>query len=270
MTNDDVIPKTESATEQIAERKIMPFPDMFIVSLKDSKRRQHCAERMKKHDVKWEWFDGINGRELSEKDKCRLVNDEFWRANRGRRLSPGEIGCALSHLYLWQKIIDKGIPFAVILEDDAVLKDDFFAVVRDAVENKTDWDMIILHPKKRYAVDTVICNIGKEGRQLVRYKRRVGQTLAYIITAEAAEKLVNYCAEIRAPIDWLTGEWWRNELRYYGVIPQVAYVAEVPSEIQVLSRCPRTLREHFSAFCYRMSDWMLRRRMLRTIKPKQQ
>ena len=34
------------------------------------------------------------------------------------KLKPGEFGCALSHLKIWEKIIDTGVP-ALILEDDA-------------------------------------------------------------------------------------------------------------------------------------------------------
>ena len=36
----------------------------------------------------------------------------------------GEIGCALSHIYLWQKLLDSKHPFAIVFEDDAIIKGD--------------------------------------------------------------------------------------------------------------------------------------------------
>lgn len=37
----------------------------------------------------------------------------------------GEVGCTLSHLYCWQDIVRRAVPIAAVLEDDAVLTDDF-------------------------------------------------------------------------------------------------------------------------------------------------
>lgn len=50
-----------------------------------------------------------------------------WRASGGvpiysfaGGLNPGQIGCAQSHISIWKKIVDSGLDYALILEDDAM------------------------------------------------------------------------------------------------------------------------------------------------------
>ena len=61
------------------------------------------------------------------------------------QLSPGEVGCYASHLMVAHKIVAERLPYAVALEDDAVLDDDFLAACADAVQHAPDdWDLIHL------------------------------------------------------------------------------------------------------------------------------
>ena len=42
-------------------------------------------------------------------------------------LSQGEVGIWLSHLTTWHDIVEQGLPFALVLEDDVVLSADIKA-----------------------------------------------------------------------------------------------------------------------------------------------
>jgi glycosyl transferase family 25 len=46
-------------------------------------------------------------------------------------LTPGVIGCALSHLKIYKKIVDENIPLALVLEDDALPRSDLATVLAD-------------------------------------------------------------------------------------------------------------------------------------------
>ena len=237
------------------------IPPIFCISLaRAADRRLRMAGHMRDLGLRCEMIDAVDGKFVSAADHRIFVEDEFWRVHRGRRLSPGEVGCFLSHYRLWQKIFVQKIPRALVLEDDAVLDSDIGDIVARVMECEAEWDVVILHAKKSYAHD-VVCPLGG-GRDLVRFRRRVGQTVAYLITDKAAEKLVDYCTPLRAPVDWLCAEWWRNGLKYYGVSPAAARHDREESTIQVLPKCPRSSGEHFSALRYRFADWNLRRRML--------
>jgi len=62
--------------------------------------------------------DGINRTSLIR----RLIKRNF--ATKDWALTPGEIGCALSHIKVWKKVSRGGLP-AIILEDDAEIASSF-------------------------------------------------------------------------------------------------------------------------------------------------
>lgn len=92
----------------------------------------------------------------------------------------------------------------------------------------------MLAPKRRYRVDREIAALAAD-RSLVRFARRVAGAVGYLIRLEAAEDLLHYCWRIRAPIDWLYAEWWKNGLRVYAVDPAIVLHAGLPSTIQARS-----------------------------------
>ncbi|MDE0407754.1 MAG: glycosyltransferase family 25 protein, partial [Alphaproteobacteria bacterium] len=181
-------------------------PPIFVVSLvRETERR--AAMRKELADFEFEFFDAIDGNEI---DECRYrhrLQAEWWRIMRGRILSPGEIGCFLSHYALWERLVETGTPHAIVLEDDARLEDGFPVVVEEILKSGVEWDVVHLAPKKRYAIERVLAVLDGV-RWLVRYRRRFGGAVGYLIRLEAAEALLHYCWRIRAPIDWLYAEWW--------------------------------------------------------------
>ena len=46
-------------------------------------------------------------------------------------MTKGEIGCALSHLKIYQKTVDEDIPYALILEDDTLFDTEFPKYLND-------------------------------------------------------------------------------------------------------------------------------------------
>ena len=91
-------------------------------------------------------------------------------------------------------------------------------------------------------------------RSLVRFRRRAGGAVGYLIRLEAAEVLLHYCWRIRAPIDWLTAEWWQNGLRYYAVDPRIVSHAGLRSTICTNPKVRRIPLEHIAAGFYRWAD----------------
>ncbi len=48
----------------------------------------------------------------------------------GREMADPEFGCALSHLFVYKKIIDEKIDYTIVLEDDAILGQDFAKMIK--------------------------------------------------------------------------------------------------------------------------------------------
>jgi glycosyl transferase family 25 len=57
-----------------------------------------------------------------EKNKLNVKNYKYHFLN---KFTPGELGCFLSHLLIWKKMIDENIDRALIFEDDCILSNDF-------------------------------------------------------------------------------------------------------------------------------------------------
>ena len=57
----------------------------------------------------------------------------------------GVIGCALSHFYLWKKIVDENIESCIISEDDINLKDNFIKNLNYILNIKKNNEIIFLY-----------------------------------------------------------------------------------------------------------------------------
>src|SRR4029079_18979781 len=81
----------------------------FLISLdRNPERLAHMRAVLAAASIPYERITAVDGR--------RLTPDDLAKASAS--LSPGEVGCVLSHRIAWQRIADGSDPFAVVLEDD--------------------------------------------------------------------------------------------------------------------------------------------------------
>jgi glycosyl transferase family 25 len=97
----------------------------FIISLpKDRHRRESLERQLGKLAIPFSVMEAVHGEALSA-EELEASYDRKKAINLfNRELSKGEIGCALSHMSIYQKMIAEDIPHALILEDDAKILDD--------------------------------------------------------------------------------------------------------------------------------------------------
>ena len=232
------------------------MPPIFVISLeRDVERRAAMRQELAAFD--FEFFDAVDGDELDESAYRHRMQTDWWRIMRGRDLSPGEIGCFLSHYALWQRMVETGTPSALILEDDARLEDGFAVIVEEILKADVEWDIVNLAPKRQYRIDRMLAVLDGV-RWLVCYGRRFGGAVGYLIRLEAAEALLHHCWRIRAPIDWLYAEWWQNGLAFLAVDPAIVRHAGVEPTIRTRPKAKRTVLEHAAAASYRLADWLRR------------
>lgn len=191
---------------------------IFVISLaRAAKRRADISARLKTAGVEFEIVDAVDGKTLDEKEyRHRLINDLYY-CPQATDLSPSEIGCFLSHYNLWKRIVAEKIPFALVLEYDAVWSDDFFNICEAVVASKYYWNAVHLAGRKPVKVLSEIESYGQ--RQLIRAKR-VGQTtVAYLIDYDGAVKFIKLNYEIRAQIDHQWINYWRGGVYFYRINP---------------------------------------------------
>lgn len=169
---------------------------IFIINLdKDVKRLTNAYEQLDKYEFKnYEKFTGIYGKQLSIDE----INDNTTFI--GKLLaSKSMIGCGLSHIKLWQKIVNENIELSLILEDDFIFHDDF--------KNKLDNILLNIPNNNYHLIYLSSCIFQNKYLKLYDindyfYKQLfIVQTLSYIITLDGAKKLLKYINKVSYHID---------------------------------------------------------------------
>jgi len=95
---------------------------IFVINLeKDHARRESISAQLEALGLSYEMIPAVYGAGLSVEDRSKLYDDRKAKLYRSRSLTPAEIGCALSHLRVYRTMIERGINYALILEDDVTL-----------------------------------------------------------------------------------------------------------------------------------------------------
>ena len=98
---------------------------IYVVSLKSStQRRKSIIKQFQRYNINFEFFDAINGKELSEEEITKYCDLKILSEN-PKWLNRGCIGCILSHALIYQRVIDENLKGAIILEDDMLINSEF-------------------------------------------------------------------------------------------------------------------------------------------------
>jgi glycosyl transferase family 25 len=194
------------------------LPAIFIISLKHSaERRALMTARLNELKLPHAFFDAVDGAAL-DPDTSPDYDGLRRRLFFGRDLTRGEIGCTLSHRAVLQKIVDENIPHALILEDDARMKDDLPGVLSALMADK-NWDMVrfLGRPKTLRDMRDIRPLCGPYS--LTRAFGTPGGAYAYLVTRDAAARLLPFMQRNWQPNDMILGQTWRTGLDVYAVSP---------------------------------------------------
>lgn len=104
----------------------------FVINLeKQEKRREIISKQLNALHIPFEIFPAVNGRLLTQEQISQLYDREKALKKGYYDLTLPEIGCALSHINIYKKIVSENIPYALILEDDAFLNPELPKVLLD-------------------------------------------------------------------------------------------------------------------------------------------
>lgn len=110
---------------------------VIIISLKsDYGRREKIAKLLTDANIDYNFFDAIDYRsELFQEKKKDALNNNT--PNTYGEMTEPEMACTFSHLAVYQQIVDCGLEWALILEDDVTF-DHRLADVVNALSQSTD------------------------------------------------------------------------------------------------------------------------------------
>lgn len=172
----------------------------YIINASDAKERQVF---MKKQFEKWggaNFFEAIMGQDVSPENwKKWVVPDDICS------LRKGEVGCALSHINCYKKLLASDEPYLFLFEDDIKISDRFFKSIDDICEYmdvQTEPVVILFFD----IFDTRVHKIGTIGRDIGVYRALGGcGTFGYVINRKAAANLIRMNLPIFTQADaWRT------------------------------------------------------------------
>ncbi len=115
---------------------------MWLISLASStERRARAVAQLEKAGLPFSVFDAIDGT-AQALQLIERVDAPAYQRNMGTSLPPGKMGVYASHLAVWQEFINSEKHFALVLEDDIVLHDDFLDALHTALSIPDRWDVI--------------------------------------------------------------------------------------------------------------------------------
>lgn len=170
----------------------------IVISLKTATaRREHIRKEFGKQNINFDFFDALTpdlAKPLAEKMHLN-VGDEY--------LTGGELACFMSHVSVWQKMVDKQIPHLAVFEDDVYLGEnaDYFLSQDDWIQN--DWDIIKIEAfADKVFLSGPKINIANGSRQIVQLTGKNLGTAGYILSLNGAQKYLDYICKIQLiPLD---------------------------------------------------------------------
>jgi GR25 family glycosyltransferase involved in LPS biosynthesis len=222
------------------------LPKTFVVNL--DRRPDRLLKFGQRFPRVGEWtyeiFSAIDGNKLKingefpESIQHLFRNNDFCSKN-------SVIGCAMSHIKIWQQLVnDKDSNSYIIYEDDVEFVENYAWKLYSLLQNITfDWDILFLGHLMCYELQTTHRLESDElskWESMVKYilptrSSYVG-TASYIISKRGASKLLEYIEKngVQHGIDYMMQLLFPKLLRAYGVNPMINY-ADYSSCL-----CPRT------------------------------
>ena len=189
---------------------------IFVINLDTSISRMRESQNQL-WNFDFERVSAIDGSKLDHDALTRFYDAELNYQQYHSVLTPGEIGCYLSHRKVWQKIVNENLDFALVLEDDFINNAALSKLMHDVAQIEQLWDCIKLaeFPIKRKVVFSE--RLGNTNLEI--YNKIPAKTCAQIISLVGAKKLLAMSEKFGRPVDIDIQHWWESDLRVFGLKP---------------------------------------------------
>ena len=186
----------------------------YVISLiRETKRRKHIEQEFGQQNIPFSFFDAVTPDRIEDvAKKFNIILDRSSEA----KLWDGEIGCALSHISLWDLALENNLDYINIFEDDIhlgenakeLLEVDYLSDDIDVLKLEANGKMVFRTPK---AV--------KYDRKVYPITFKQSGTAGYTVTAKGAKYLLEQVKNkpLEVAIDSLIFEDFLN-LKDYKVV----------------------------------------------------
>ncbi|MGY5955800.1 glycosyltransferase family 25 protein [Kosakonia sp. BK9b] len=185
----------------------------YIISLKHSEeRRRSVSAQASELQLDYAFIDAVNGRDIP----ANVLG--FLRKKESYAITPGEIGCSMSHLLAYEKLLNSTDEHALILEDDVLIPADINErLARLAAHIKGDKPYVCLLSKvNQYCKKPLMLLAEKDA---LHHVYNAAFSHAYVINRKAAKNLLDNLFPV-----WCVADQWSTfkdfgHIHLLGVIP---------------------------------------------------
>ena len=123
---------------------------IFLINLaRRPDRLAHVQQQLDGLGLTFERFNAVDGAMIN--DTSCVDRDRFYLNNK-RQIALGEIGCAMSHRAIWQRMVEQNLPFALILEDDITIRTELVDFLAN-LNHYQNFDFLNLSYIEPYRID---------------------------------------------------------------------------------------------------------------------
>lgn len=167
---------------------------IYMINLwRREERRQKMRLNFDALGLQVDHFPAVDGK-LIEEEYIKEINIQFLPGYADpyskRPMTMGEIGCFLSHYFIWERMVAEGLEEVLILEDDIKFEPFFkqrLALIMEEVRADKDWDLVYLGRKRLHESEEPWV---EQTQYLVRPSYSYW-TLGYLISLKGAKKLMD-------------------------------------------------------------------------------
>ena len=241
---------------------------IFVINLeRESKKRVRITSQLEKLGLSFTLVKAIEGKSLSEKEIDGVYSSQNAIQIFKRELSLGEIGCALSHLSVYRKMVENEISIALILEDDVTLCSELPDILSHVDLLPEECDALLLGYDADIKRDLFLYTSFWQNKRffgkyrIAPYVKVALGTYGYILRLEGAKKLLKAIQKIEKPIDHYTGSW--KYLHVQCLYPRCVSIAEHGLNESEIDSERRELKKvlHTTRYNHWITRWLNRFRL---------
>jgi GR25 family glycosyltransferase involved in LPS biosynthesis len=200
--------------------------------MKNSQRSDKLLGQLQILNLPFTEISAINGAELQRRALANKIDSIGCYARLGYKISPGLIGCFLSHQSIYKIMVKDKISWALVLEEDVSIVNIDFEILNQLMSDNGAKPTIIqlFSRSSRLIKKGTLLKHGIEKKYVSFefHRRLVGSgAAAYLINIEAAV-LASKLEKVNGAPDWPP---WSVNVKFFGVFPWMFYEDDAGSTI---------------------------------------
>ena len=223
---------------------------VYAITLERIEERKHYINNhLNELNLDYQIIKAIDGASLSKEEmaaSCDMKNVEKW----SWWLTPGAIGCALSHYNAYEALVETNEKAGFVIEDDTILPENINELLNEIEQEIGENEIILLFYSSFNPANLSSVGLKKLADGNLVYPMETSKTfsaLAYVIGRKAAQNMLNNIKPIRVTADnwhYYFQKGCFNSLRVH--YPSVVGTKNFKSAIDYLKR--NSLKARISSF----------------------